>query len=252
VYATYFVILLSFHFCTSDNSTNPPAQAIKDYYPGSEGTNYKYEVEQKDSTGIIESGIRFVIYGNEMYIDSVLYRIQDDSTDGGTSTAINVSYFRKTSTGVFYYVDTSQVLGIVPDSLKSLISIQNEMRILLNPLAIGSFWPVYRITVNLASGISFSPINVNGYFVNQENLTLNLETGTTEVSTDKVKYDLEIKTDINQPVQTFSAYAWFADEIGLVKMEGSSIVINILLTGEINFVGTTTSGTQHLINYEIK
>ena len=245
------VVLLTFNFCTSDNSMNPSEQNFKNYYPGQEGTSYKYEFKQEDSNGLIVAGTRSVTYGDEIYIDTVKYREQKDSIDDGTSITENISYLRKTPTGIFYFIDTSDFLNLVPDSIKNLISTQDEMRLLLNPLASGSFWPVFRVTVNLQPGVNFSPIDINGYFVTQENLTLNLENGAIEVVAEKVKYDLDIVTDLNQTVQRFSAYAWFADEIGMVKIKGVSVITNILLTGEINFSDTATTITQDLINYDI-
>ncbi len=246
------VILFTFSFCTSDNSTNPSEQNLKNYYPGQNGTSYKYDFKQEDSDGVVVAGTRSVNYGNEVYIDTVKYREQKDSIDDGTIISENVSYFRKTPTGVFYFIDTSDFLNLVPDSIKNLISTQDEMRLLLNPLDSGSFWPVFRITVNLQPGVNFSPIDINGYFITQENLTVNLENGAIEVIAEKVKYDLDIVTDLNQTAQRFSAYAWFADEIGMVKIKGNSVITNILLTGEINFSDTATTITQDLINYDIK
>jgi hypothetical protein len=245
-------ILFTFNFCTSDNSTNPSEQDLKNYYPGLEGTSYKYEFKQEDPNGVIVTGTRSVNYGDEIYIDTVKYREQKDSLDDGNSITENISYFRKTPTGIFYFIDISDFLNLFPDSIKNLISTQDEMRLLLNPLASGSIWPVLRITVSLQPGVNFSPMDINGYFIAQEDLTLNLENGTVEVSAQKVKYDLDIVTDLNQTAQRFSAYAWFAEEIGMVKMKGNIVITNILLTGEINFTDTATTVTQDLIDYDIK
>lgn len=245
-------ILFTFNFCTSDNSTNPPEQELKNYYPGLEGTTYKYEFKQEDPNGVIVAGTRSITYGGEIYIDTVKYIEQKDSLDDGTGITENVSYFRKTSTGVFYFIDLGDFLNLFPDSIKNIISTQDEMRLLLNPLASGSIWPVLRITVSLQPGVNFSPMDINGYFIAQEDLTLNLENGTVEVSAQKVKYDLDIVTDLNRIAQRFSAYAWFADEIGMVKMKGNIVITNILLRGEINFTDTATTVTQDLIDYDIK
>jgi hypothetical protein len=251
VFVSILVIVFTSNFCTSDNSTDPPNQNLKNYYPGGKGTTYKYNVEQQNSSGTIIVSTRSVYYGNEFEIGTVKYREQKDSIDDGSTVTENISYFRKTETGVFYFIDTTGFLSLVPDSIKNLISVQDEMRLLLNPLAIGSFWPVFRVTVNLQPGFSYSPIDINGYYVSQEDLTLNLETGTNMVTAQKVKYDLDFTTDLNQAVQRFSAYAWFAEEIGIVKMDGSSVLINILLTGGLS-LGDTTTIKQDLLKYDIK
>ena len=50
----------------------------------------------------------------------------------------------------------------------------------------------------------------------------------------------------------FSTYAWFVDEVGMVKMKGNNVITSILLTGVINFADTTTTISLDLINYDIK
>jgi hypothetical protein len=246
------IVAVSFSFCSSDNPTNPTEQNLKDYYPGLKGTTYKYEIEQQDSSGNIKKATRFVYYGDEIQIDTTSYREQKDSVDDGTNVLENISYFRKTETGVFYFTDTTGLLSFVPDSIRNLISLQDEMRLFLNPLSAGSFWPVYRVTINLQPGFSFKPIDINGYFVAREDITLNLETGISLVSTEKVKYDMDVMIDLNQTVQSFSAQVWFAEKIGIVKIEGSSLLINILLTGELNLGDTTANVRHNLLNYDIK
>jgi hypothetical protein len=86
----------------------------------------------------------------------------------------------------------------------------------------------------------------------QEDLTLNLQTGAAIVRAEKVNYDLDVMIDPNQTAQRFSASAWFAEEIGLVKIEGSSLLINILLTGELNLFDTTATVRHDLLDYDIK
>jgi hypothetical protein len=252
VFLLVTALVLIFNFCTTDNSTNSPGQNFKNYYPGSKGSTYKYNVEQRDSIGTTNTLTRYVNYGDETEINTVNYREQKDSIDDGSTVTENISYFRKTETGVFYFIDTTGFLSLVPDSLRNLISIQDEMRLLLNPLSVGSFWPVFRVTVNLQPGVSFSPVDINGNYLSQEELALNLETGLKMVTAEKVKYDLDIATDVNQTAQRFSAYVWFAEEIGIVKIDGSGVLLDILLTGEIGFGDTTTTATQNLVKYEIK
>ncbi|MBT8380455.1 MAG: hypothetical protein KJN64_14645 [Ignavibacteria bacterium] len=244
--------VLTLNYCASDNSTNPPNQNLKNYYPGGMATTYKFNVQRSDSSGATNTSTRYVFYGDEIEINVVEYREQKDSIDDGSSITESISYFRRTDTGVFYFIDTTGFLSLVPDSLRNLIALQDEMRLLLNPLAAGSIWPVFRIEVNLQPGISFSPIDINGYYVSSESLTLNLETGANSVTAEKIKYDLDIATDVSQPAQRFSAYIWFAEEIGIVKMDGSSVLLDIILSGRLTFGDTTATLKQNLLNFEIK
>jgi hypothetical protein len=123
--------------------------------------------------------------------------------------------------------------------------------LLLFPLGEGSFWPAYRISVDLPLG-SFSFVNLNGSYLNRENLPLNLINGITEVPSSKVKFDLDIQRGINLTPKKFTAFAWVTDEIGIVKLMGSSVILGFLLTGEFNFDDSTKTITQDIYEYEIK
>ena len=246
------VALLSFYNCSEDNPANPTDEIPKNYFPIEEGTVYKFELTESDSSGVLRTGFRNTVYHGSAVINSISYSGQIDSVTLGTDFTITDSYFRKTISGVFYYVDTSEVMTVIPDTLKPYVTLQTEFRYILIPLAEGSQWPVYRITVRLESGISFTAIDVTGKYLSSENLQLIIGGNSVDVTAVKVKFELSFIQDITQPERKLTAYAWFTENVGVVKMEGNSVVLGALLGGEINFDDSTKTITQQIIDYEIQ
>ncbi len=76
--------------------------------------------------------------------------------------------------------------------------------------------------------------------------------GTISAEAVKIKYDLKIIEDITTPARNYSAFGWFTDEIGLVKLEGNGLILNALISGEINPDDSTSTFTQELIDYHIE
>ncbi|MCZ6702149.1 MAG: hypothetical protein O6940_03810 [Ignavibacteria bacterium] len=247
------VNLLAFNYCSDEESTNPPDNNSPpvNFFPSGDGTNYTYDVEQVDSIGNMQSGLRYTLYDGVSTIESTQYQNQFDSLILETINITGTANFRKTGTGVFYFVDTTGISDIVPDSLFSVISLPSESRLLLFPLEEGSFWPVYSITIS-NQNINFSPLVINGVFAEKEKITINLINGDIEAEATRVEYTFSIITDLTQPPQRLTANAWFVDDIGIVKLEGRSILINLITGGGLEISDTTSIVTQSLIDFEIK
>ena len=140
--------------CSSDNSTNPTEQYFPDYYPGGIGSTFKYSVNEKDSVGnLVQSGTRSILYSEMYNFRDRNYIIQYDSLDFGSQSSVSNYLFRKTDTGVFYAVDTSQISLLIPDTLKQYVTLRDEMQLLFYPLTSGSSWSLYRITAEVQPGI---------------------------------------------------------------------------------------------------
>lgn len=245
--------LFFFNYCSDDESTNSPGNSSPpaNFFPNGDGTNYTYDIEQVDSIGNIQRGLRYTLYDGVSTIENTQYQNQFDSLMIESISVTGTTNFRKTGTGVFYFVDTTGISEIVPDSLLSLISLPSESRVVLFPLEAGSFWPVYSVTIS-NQNINFSPLVVNGVFAEKENITINLISGEIKAEATRVEYIFSIITDINLPPQRLTANAWFVDEIGIVKLEGRSILINLITGGGLEISDTTSTVTQSLIDFEIK
>jgi len=244
--------LLIFISCDEETPNEPPAQDYPEYYPSSIGSKFKYSVTEKDSAGnLLQSGIRNILYSGTFLLNGINYTTQDDSLDFGSQSSVATYLFRKTETAVFYAVDTSQISLLIPDTLKQYVNLRDEMQLLFYPLTTGSSWSLYRITAEVQPGIEVKILDIVASFVGIEQLAVNLVSQTIVVPSRKVKYTLELFTEIGSPPQRYSAFMWFAANIGLVKYEGNQFVVNIG-GGGITFEPSPNILTQELIEYNIE
>jgi hypothetical protein len=250
-----FITLLSLVIltgCEEETPNEPPPPDYPDYYPSSIGSTFKYSVTEKDSVGnLIQSGTRNILYSGTYNLNGIEYTTQEDSLDFGSQSSVATYLFRKTETAVFYAVDTSQIAQLIPDTLKQFVTLRDEMQLLFYPLTIGSSWSLYRITAQVQPGIEIKILDITASFDKSEQLILIWPTGSLSVYTQKVKYTLELYSEVGSPPQTYTAFMWFAENIGLVKFEGNQIVVNIG-GGGITFEPSSNILTQELIEYVIQ
>ncbi len=245
--------LLFVYSCTEENSTNPPGEEnLPVYFPNSEGTFYVYEIIQTDTNGVISTGIRNVVYLEDTLINNTRYKLQIDSIQTNLQLSVSSSYFRTTETGVFYFVDTTGFTNTLPDSLQTSVELQDEMRAYLFPLSEGTFWPVYRISIELTEFLNFNLVDIIGKYISDETLILDISDGTQTVNTKKVEIVFKLQTGATDSVITFNANTWIGEDIGLVKMEGSAIVLNLISGGGLDLSNISNTTTQNLIDYDVK
>lgn len=250
--ACIFLIAILFIFisCSKDDSTSPqdntdPAAL---YYPGNAGSTFTYSVSIDNSA----MGQRVVTF-SESSENGGIYLKQTSMID----TATSVSYFRKTDGGVYFYVDTTGLAGFIPDSLKSLLTltIDQEVTAFVKTFSSTIDWTAFKMDVNIFN-IPYNVILVSAHYAGSEDITLNLTTGSTTKSAQKIKYDMKYTVPNlmgGQPqVQTYTAYMWFVKDVGLAKLEGNATVINALGGGGVDFADTSRVMTQSLVSYTIK
>ena len=237
--------------CTSKEPTAPPSVQVPDYFPKSDGTNYHFTITETDSTGILRTGTRYVLYDGDTLINSTSYKFQKDSIKMGTEIVERISNFRKSEIGVFYFIDTSGFAAALPDTLRNRMTVTSEMQTLLLLLAEGSFWQVFKVTIALQPGFKYAPYKITASYVKEENVLLHLASGDLNITAQKIKYDLEFRLDPEEPSQRFTAFSWLADKIGIIKIDGNAIVVNTILSGEVNLDYSSKTVTQDLIDYNI-
>lgn len=245
---TVLVFLFS---CTSKEPTAPPSGQVPDYFPNSDSTNYLFTITESDSTGILRTGSRYVFYYGDTLINGTSYKFQKDSVKMGIEIDERLFNFRKSETGVFYFVDTSGFAAALPDTLRNRMTITSEMQTLLLLLAKGSFWQVFKLTITLQPGITYAPYRITASFVKEEDVLLHLVSGDLNITAQKIKYDLEYRFDPEETSQKFTAFSWVANNIGIIKMDGNAIVVNTILNGEVNLDDSSKTVTQNLIDYNI-
>jgi hypothetical protein len=238
--------------CEEETPNEPPPQDYPNYYPSGIGSTFKYSVTEKDSVGnLLQSGIRNILFSGTYNLNGIEYTTQKDSLDFGSQSSVATYLFRKTETAVFYAVDTSQISQLIPDTLKEFVSLRDEMQLLFYPLTTGSSWSLYRITAQVQPGIEVKILDIIASLENSETINLNLTTGTITVTSQKVKYSVELYSEIGAEPERYTAYMWYVANIGLVKFEGNQFVA-ILGGGGITFKPTSNILTQELIEYVIQ
>jgi len=246
------LLLVVLSGCEEETPNEPPAPNYPNYYPGGIGSTFKYSVTEKDSTGnLVQSGTRNILFSGTYNLNRIDYTTQEDSLDFGAQSSVSTYLFRKTGTAVFYALDTSQIALLIHDTLKQFVSLRDEMQLLFYPLTNGSSWSLYRITAQVQSGIEVKILDIIANFESTEQINLNLTSGTVSVNSQKVKYTLELYSDIGVEPQRFIAYMWFAKNIGWVKFEGNQFIFD-LGGGGIVFEPSPNILTQELVEYEIK
>ena len=244
--------LVIFVGCEEDTPNEPPAQNYPDYYPSGIGSTFKYSVTEKDSAGnLLQSGTRNILFSGTYLFNGINYTTQEDSMDFGSQSSVSTYLVRKSETGVFYTVDTSQISLLIPDSLKQFVTLRTEMQLLFYPLTAGSSWSLYRITAEVQPGIEVKILDIVANFDGTEYVQLNIDSINVVVPSRRVKYTLELYTDIGSEPQKYSAYMWYVANLGLVKYEGNQFVVNIG-GGGITFEPSPNILTQELIEYVIK
>ena len=237
--------------CEEETPNEPPAQNFPDYYPDGIGSTFKYAVK-KDSVGnLLQSGTRNILFSGSYNLNGIDYTTQEDSLDFGAQSSVNTYLFRKTETAVFYAVDTSQISVLIPDTLKQFVTLRDEMQLLFYPLTSGSSWSLYRITAQVQPGIEVKILDIIASFESSESINLNLTTGMVTVTSQKVKYTIELYTEIGSEPQIYTAYMWYVADIGLVRFEGNQFVVN-LGGGGIIFEPSSNILTQELVEYVIQ
>lgn len=242
--------------CKKSESDGPTATVTtENYFPNSEGTSYKYSYSRTDSSGQ-SSGTRITNYKGSTTIKGTLYKIQIDSLIISPALQVDSSYFRSTSTGVYYNIDTTGFAASITDSslipLIPFVIIDNELLAYSLPLQNGKTWPVLKIT--LTSPTVVTVVDVSALAVGDTTIILNLESGQTSKAALKIRFTLTLRLDPFSPqsVRTFTADVCLIPEIGPAKWEGCGTLVNVFTGLGIDFADTATVVSQSLIDYSIK
>ena len=231
-----------------DGSIEAPLYPPDDFFPKQNESSYIFSIQVIDSTGITLSGIRRTEYNGDAIIDDVTYQVAYDSIQFDRTNILSKSFFRKSSTGVFYFVDTSGLDFNIPDSLKQNLKIDREQRLLYNLLSVNQGWSVFKLNIKY-SGITFSLIDLFAKVISADTLRLDLNSVVQNKESLKIKYDLIIQIDPTSPPLRYEAFGWTVKDIGFVKWDGNAEVFNFLLNENIFPPGTNVN--MDLITYHL-
>jgi hypothetical protein len=248
------ISFVMFNGC-NQNSTQPPVnQDNSNYFPNGDGTYYKYSTEVSNANGTNTVNINSTTYSGSALLRNTNYQRQIDTVVLGLN-ATSISYFRKSSAGTYYFLDTTGISKYIPATYSQALTFSTELQILNTPLSDGLKWQAYKVGVPI---LQYNFIDVEATYLGKENVTLNLLSGAVTVSAAKMQYIMTLQFPnpnniLGTPAKgTFIAYGWFAADIGPVKWSGNSIVLNSFSGTGINLSDTTKNVSQDLIYYSIK
>ncbi|MBS4034122.1 MAG: hypothetical protein KGZ85_06630 [Ignavibacterium sp.] len=222
----FLIVTLLFVSGCKEAITEPPAVEDKrNFFPNTDGSYFFYNVAVFDSTGQIQSGTRKSYLQGEANLQQTPYQVRIDSLELNGNLDVSNSYFRKSTNGVFAYFDTTGVAAIVPDSLRSLLTISNEYRLLYFPFSINQTWPVYNVSIDL--GVSrIDVVKISAVVIEKDSITITFRSTSITKEVFKIQYDMTIITGLDLTTETFKAFAWIAEDTGFYKWEGDAELLS--------------------------
>lgn len=262
IYLTVSLFIFFISSCdSSDDGANEPTDgsSAAQYYPGAVGTTYKYQGEVTDSSGTSSTYLRDVNYISQQAQNGRTYIVQSNIITAGSQTTTGSFLFRTTTTGVFVYVDASGLEDLLDSidtgEIQIDISADPEVKLLSYPFDSSPEWDVFNVDVEAYNGlVTLNALNLKGHYRGQENVSVISQNMTAE----KIEYIATIKIpesieDIANPqTYTVSAFAWYVKDVGLVKLEGSGLLANAFIGGDINLEGEGGTVSEVLVNYNIQ
>lgn len=252
------LLLISLFISCSESGPNNPEENV-DYreqlsklFPYSTDRTFEFNVDTLNTTKneFERFGKRsFKIITTENFNDlSYSSGVQKYSYSNGE---INLNTrFRLSEKSILLLADTTNSTQGFPEELLSIMTIyfDPEMNLLELPLKINKPWPVVKSTVDFQT-FKFNTIEVVAEYVGKE--TLVLEGFTNPFETEKVVYTLIINMpNIENPfvsnTNKYYARIWYAEDYGIVKMEGCSLILNPVVGVNINFADSNAV-SRHLL-----
>lgn len=247
---SYFTILILFAIigCKEESVIAPPSESY-DFFPLKSAARYSYNFYYDANPGL--NGSKVITVENTININGTEYFIEIDSAVFDRALTIDTTYFRKSRTGVFYFIDTTGVSAFIPDSIRNQLIIDTESRLLFFPLALNQSWPVYEVNFTLGGVPVYSLIKISAKVVDSYMLTRTFRDSSIMRLVNKIRYDMDIQLSPTSPKETFTAYGHIMDRVGFIKWEGETLVLSLIRGGMLDFSGTISSSfvTEELLDY---
>lgn len=216
--------------CKEEQVTNPPAEEIENF-PSKAGTSYTYNLSFGIPTqinGKRKTLILSQLTNKQLSNTSIIYQSQVDSLIYQGNVLVDTTFFRKSASGVFYFIDTTGFSQIVPDTLRNFLTVDTESRILFFPLSLNQTWPVYQVDIKIAGVPVFSPLKASAKVVDNYKLDFVSRGSQKTFNVYKIEYNIDIQFSPESQIERQTAIAHFAVGIGFIRWEGQSSVVNLV------------------------
>jgi hypothetical protein len=228
----FLILTLLYISACKEAIIDPPADIdTRNFFPNTDGSYFFYNITVFDSTGQIQSGSRKSYLQGDTTLQQTPYQVRIDSLElNGNLSQLN-SYLRKSTNGVFAYFDTTGLTALVPDSLRNLITISTEYRLLYFPFTINQTWPVYNVSIDI--GVSrIDIVKISADVIEKDSISIAFRGTSITKEIYKIQYDMTIITGVDLTTETYKAIAWIAEDIGVYKWEADAELLSF-------FAGTT-------------
>lgn len=250
-----FILIASAIFISSckkdDSGNNPAGQNVTadKFYPGGTGSKFSYSDNQA-------SGIRIMTFTNPRTFGSTSYMGQQNISYVGLDTVSTLSYFRRSESGVYFYVDTTGLMSYFPDTLRSVLALKVDNEINVFTTATDKDWTAFKMDM-VYGPIVLNIMTVTASYKGNENVQLQLKSGQTTKPARNIEYTFKLTIPNLQNIQnpyisTFKANVWWAQDIGIVKVQGNGAVIGAINGTSIDLADTTRTINQSLTDYSLK
>lgn len=152
------------------------------------------------------------------------------------------SVFKLTDNFLEVMIDSTEISKMLSDSLgfQAETSFNGIIKLIKFPYSEDEEWDVTSLKVNVGFA-NLSLISITGKYQGSE--FVNLPELGIETVAEKFSYDGKLNLpNINNPfvntLKEFNANLWFAEDLGIVKMEGFSLFINTIIGSGFNFPDT--------------
>lgn len=262
IYLLTISLLVFFAACSeSDEDPTEPTDGdtAEQYYPGGVGSTFTYEGESTDSNNVNTPYQREVTYSQTQTENNTEYILQKNAITVGPSTTTGEFLFRTSSTGMFIYIDPAvftEILDSIDTGGVSIdIEADPELRLIAYPFANTPTWNAFSVSVDV-SIISVNIFELTGNYRGKETVTVM----DNDLDAEKVEYvaTIKIPESVDQFLSgsydtiTLSAFAWFVKDVGLVKIQGSGLILGAFGSGELEFEDEGGNVSEILINYDIQ
>lgn len=262
--AIIITIIFGLYYCTSESNPSQPGGGTvpnaANFYPGGLGTSLQYKVDTLNrNTNMYDSvGTRTSTFDRMEVIDSTQYIVQVNNTVVDTLMLPGELRFRRTSNGIYFFIDTTGFSEVVPDSLiqqyQLTISIDDEFNGFSSQALSSGSWNAFKLNISVGTLITISVVDVAANYLGEENIFI--KQTRTNAKAKKIEYKIKLSIpNPNNPtqfdVQEYTATGWYVENIGLVRLRGNGLLVNTITTGTIDFADTTKSIDQTLGSYNI-
>ncbi len=217
-------------------------------YPLSEGVSAEYSVDSIDAMGTVyTAGTRVSHITGQTALYGTPYFYQYDTLYSSDVTTASMSYVRKSDRGVYYFIDTSGINQIIPDSIRIFVITDPEMVFYSYPFEAGRNWSVFKLLIG-----SNTIVSIAADYKGKEDVALRINDTEKALNAYRIDYTLNVNIPDSSLAffnRQFKSTFWLADGYGVVKTKGSRVFLSLFSGGVFDITDTTGIVEQKMVSF---